>query len=59
MAALKMFESSMLNDYLLDLELPEPATKYESWTLKLSKEKREQWRNAKVLYTKELAPCQP
>jgi len=58
-ASLRTFELSLIDDYLLELDLSEPVRKYENWTLKLSKEKRERWKNARLLYAKELAPCEP
>jgi hypothetical protein len=58
-ASLRTFELSLIDDYLLELDLSEPVRKYENWTLKLSKEKRERWKDARLLYAKELAPCEP
>jgi hypothetical protein len=58
-ASLRTFELSMIDDYLLELDLSGPVRKYENWTLKLSKEKRERWKDARLLYSKELAPCEP
>lgn len=56
--ALRTFELSLVKDYMIEIKLPEPALKSEDWTLKLSKEKREKWKNARVLYGTRLAPCQ-
>jgi hypothetical protein len=43
---------------LVDIELPEAVRRYEDWTIKLCKENRERWKDAKVLNARELAPCQ-
>jgi hypothetical protein len=59
MASLKTFDLFLVDDYLIDIELSKPVSKYEDWTLKLSNEKREQWKNARVLYAKMLSPCSP
>jgi hypothetical protein len=58
MASLKTFDLSLVDDYLVDIALPEAVRRYEDWTIKLSKENRQQWKDAKVLNAKELAPCQ-
>jgi hypothetical protein len=57
-ASLNTFDLFLVDDYLVDIELPEAVHKYEDWTIKLSKENRERWKNAEVLNAKDLAPCQ-
>jgi len=53
------FHASMIEDYLLEAEFPESLDKHRTWELKLSKQKREQWKNATILYPTELPACQP
>jgi von Willebrand factor type A domain len=57
-AELKIFHEAMVQDYRVELELSEPVDKSRDWELKLSKERREQWPHVKLLYAKELPPCQ-
>ncbi len=47
----------MLENYLLEVELPAPVDKWRGWKLEISKEKRRQLKNAAVAYPHELGPC--
>lgn len=51
------FYRRMFNNYLLEAEFPEPMEKHRSWELKLSQEKRKQWKDSTITYPAELSGC--
>jgi hypothetical protein len=58
-ALMRAFHRGMIENYLFELELSDPVEKRRNWELKLSKEKREQWKNIGIFYPSELSPCEP
>lgn len=48
---------TILQDNLLEVELPFPIAKNEKWELKLSSAARRQWKNAKITYPNTLISC--
>jgi hypothetical protein len=53
------FYRRMFETYLLEVEFLEPVEKHRSWELKLSKEKRELWKDSTITYPTELSGCVP
>jgi len=51
------FYRRMFDNYLLEVEFPEPLEKHRSWELKLSQKKREQWKDSRITYPTELSGC--
>lgn len=47
----------MLENYLLEVEIPAPVDKWRRWKLEIGKEKRRQFKDAAVGYPRELGPC--
>jgi hypothetical protein len=47
----------MLENYLLEVEIPVPVDKWRRWKLEISKEKRRQFKEAAVGYPRELGLC--
>lgn len=47
----------MVENYLLEVEIPAPVDKWRRWRLEISKEKGRQFKDALVSYARELAPC--
>src|SRR5215467_5407890 len=48
---------AILQDSLLEAELPAPLGKNERWALKLSNAARQRWKNAKITYPDTLIRC--
>jgi len=55
--ALSHFYQTMLGGYRVEIELPSDVDKWREWKLALSKEKQQQFKNAQLGYTRDLAPC--
>jgi hypothetical protein len=56
---MKAYHCGLIGNYIFEVEFSEPVEKHREWELKLSKEKREQWKNAGIFYPSELSPCEP
>ncbi len=48
---------TILQDSLLEVELPFPIARNERWELKLSSAARRQWKNAQITYPDTLISC--
>jgi hypothetical protein len=55
--ALKHLYQTMFEGYRVEIELPREVDKWREWKLELSKEKRQQFKDARFGYTRDLAPC--
>jgi len=53
---LRLYQA-IVQDSLLEIELPFPISKSERWELKLSSAARRQWKNAKITYPDTLVSC--
>jgi hypothetical protein len=52
------FHKNMIHNFRLEVELPPPMDKWHSWELKLAGPK-DRWKNVRLLYPTQLAPCGP
>ena len=57
--AMNLFYLKMIQNHLLEVELPTIVDKQRGWELKLTSEKKQQWKNARILYPSDLIPCEP
>jgi hypothetical protein len=57
--SLDLLRTEMTGNYRVEIELPAPLSRPRSWELKLSGEKKKQWKDARLLYPTQLAACQP
>ena len=55
--ALQRMYLAMLLNYRVEVEFPQPVKKWSDWTLRLSSEKRRQFKDAQVSFPSRLAPC--
>ncbi|MBZ5528085.1 MAG: VWA domain-containing protein [Acidobacteriia bacterium] len=55
--ALQRLYLAMIQNYRVEVQLPEPVKKWPDWTLRLSNEKRKRFKDAQVGYPLILAPC--
>ncbi|MBZ5539616.1 MAG: VWA domain-containing protein [Acidobacteriia bacterium] len=55
--ALQRMYLAMLLNYRVEVEFPQPVKKWSDWTLRLSSEKRRQFKDAQVGFPSRLAPC--
>lgn len=53
------FHQKMIHNFRLEIELPGPLDKWHEWELKLSGGNKNRWKNVRVAYPTELAPCGP
>ena len=53
------FHKNMIHSFRLEVELPRPLDKYYSWELKFAGDNNERWKNVRLLYPTQLAPCGP
>jgi len=58
-ALMKAFHRGMIENTLSKSSSLQTVEKRRTWELKLTKEKRELWKNAAVFYPSELSPCEP
>jgi hypothetical protein len=52
------FHKNMIHNFRLEVELPPPMDQWHSWELKLAGPK-DRWKNVRLLYPTQLAPCGP
>ena len=57
--AMNLFHQRLIQNSRLEIELTGPLDKPRTWELKLSGEQKKQWKNARLMYPTELAPCKP
>lgn len=58
-ATVNLFHSWMIHNYLIEIETPVRIDKPRGWDLRLSPENKDRWKDVRVTYPTELAPCKP